>query len=85
MATKKVILTGDRPTGPLHLGHYIGSLANRVALQNTYKQYILLADMQALTDNYEHPEKVRANILEVTSIILRSELTRAYQRYLFNR
>ena len=66
IATKKVILTGDRPTGPLHLGHYIGSLANRVALQNTYKQYVILADMQALTDNYEHPEKVRANILEAT-------------------
>ena len=63
-----VILTGDRPTGPLHLGHYVGSLANRLSLQNKpgYKQYIMLADVQALTDNYEHPEKVRENILEVT-------------------
>lgn len=65
MAEKKVILTGDRPTGPLHLGHYIGSLANRVALQDEYKQYVLIADMQALTDNYDNPEKVRNNILQV--------------------
>lgn len=65
MNQDKVILTGDRPTGPLHLGHYIGSLANRVILQDTYIQFILLADMQALTDNYDNPQKVRANILEV--------------------
>ncbi len=65
MAEKKVILTGDRPTGPLHLGHYIGSLANRVQLQDLYTQYILIADMQALTDNYDNPEKVRKNILQV--------------------
>lgn len=63
--TKKIILTGDRPTGPLHLGHYIGSLKNRVLLQETYTQYILLADMQALTDNYDNPQKVRQNILNV--------------------
>lgn len=62
---KKVILTGDRPTGQLHLGHYIGSLVNRVKLQYEYETYILIADAQALTDNYEHPEKVRQNILEV--------------------
>ncbi len=62
---KKVILTGDRPTGPLHLGHYVGSLQKRVELQNEYETYILIADMQALTDNAEHPEKVRHNILEV--------------------
>lgn len=60
-----IVLTGDRPTGPLHLGHYIGSLAQRVELQKKYQQYILIADVQALTDNYEHPEKVRANVLEV--------------------
>ncbi len=60
-----IVLTGDRPTGPLHLGHYIGSLANRVALQETCTQYILLADMQALTDNYDNPEKVRKSIGEV--------------------
>jgi tryptophanyl-tRNA synthetase len=62
---KKIILTGDRPTGPLHLGHYIGSLANRIILQEKYDQYILLADMQALTDNYDNPQKVRNNILQV--------------------
>lgn len=65
MAEKQIILTGDRPTGPLHLGHYIGSLANRVQLQDSYTQYILIADMQALTDNYDNPEKVRKNILQV--------------------
>lgn len=65
MNKKEIVLTGDRPTGPLHLGHYIGSLANRVRLQELYKQYILIADVQALTDNYEHPEKVRDNILQV--------------------
>jgi len=65
MEEKKVILTGDRPTGPLHLGHYIGSLANRVALQDSCTQYILIADMQALTDNYDNPEKVRKNISQV--------------------
>lgn len=62
---KHVILTGDRPTGPLHLGHYVGSLRQRVQLQNTHKQFIIIADVQALTDNAENPEKVRKNILEV--------------------
>jgi tryptophanyl-tRNA synthetase len=62
---KKRILTGDRPTGPLHLGHYVGSLASRVRLQHEYDTYILLADVQALTDNFEHPEKVAANVREV--------------------
>lgn len=69
----KIILTGDRPTGPLHLGHYIGSLKNRVRLQNElddnsnpkYKSYILIADMQALTDNFQSPEIVSSNILNV--------------------
>jgi len=65
MNEKKIILTGDRPTGPLHVGHYIGSLKNRVILQDEYKQYILIADMQALTDNAKTPEKVRENIKEV--------------------
>jgi len=60
-----IVLTGDRPTGPLHLGHYVGSLLNRVQLQEKYKQFILLADVQALTDHWEYPEKVRENILEV--------------------
>lgn len=62
---KKTILTGDRPTGKLHLGHYIGSLQNRVKLQDKYDQFVMIADVQALTDNFEHPEKVRDNILEV--------------------
>ena len=62
---KKIILTGDRPTGKLHLGHYVGSLANRVKLQDEYRQFIIIADMQALTDNAEDPVKVRDNIMEV--------------------
>lgn len=60
-----VVLTGDRPTGPLHLGHYVGSLANRVQLQNTHQQYVMIADVQALTDNYENPQLVRDNVLQV--------------------
>jgi tryptophanyl-tRNA synthetase len=63
--SKKVILTGDRPTGPLHLGHFIGSLKYRVALQREYETYILIADLQALTDNFDQPEGVRRNILQV--------------------
>ena len=62
---KKVALTGDRPTGPLHLGHYVGSLENRIRLQDTHHQYVMIADVQALTDNYEHPEKVRENVFQV--------------------
>jgi len=65
MDNEKVILTGDRPTGKLHLGHYVGSLQNRVMLQDDYNQYILVADMQALTDNAGNPQKVRDNIIEV--------------------
>ncbi|MBD3273648.1 tryptophan--tRNA ligase [Candidatus Dependentiae bacterium] len=64
--SKKIILTGDRPTGPLHLGHYVGSLQNRVKLQNEYNQFVLIADLQALTDNAEHPEILEKNIYEVT-------------------
>ncbi len=62
---RKRVLTGDRPTGRLHLGHYVGSLENRVRLQETYDTYILIADIQALTDNFEHPERLRENIFEV--------------------
>ncbi len=62
---KKVILTGDRPSGPLHLGHYLGSLQNRVALQHEYKQFVMIADVQALAANAEQPERVRENVLEV--------------------
>ena len=62
---KKIILTGDRPTGRLHLGHYIGSLKSRVELQDKYNQYIMIADVQALTDNFENPQKVRDNVIEL--------------------
>jgi len=62
---RKRILTGDRPTGKLHLGHLFGSLKNRVALQEKYETYILIADVQALTDNFLNPQKVRENVLEV--------------------
>ena len=65
---EKIILTGDRPTGRLHLGHYVGSLRRRVELQNSGefdRIYIMIADAQALTDNADHPDKIRENILEV--------------------
>lgn len=65
---KKVILTGDRPTGQLHIGHYVGSLKRRVELQNSGEFdeiYIMIADAQALTDNFADPAKVRKNITEV--------------------
>ena len=64
----KIILTGDRPTGQLHIGHYVGSLRRRVELQNSGeydKIYIMIADAQALTDNIDNPEKVRQNVIEV--------------------
>ena len=65
---KNIILTGDRPSGKLHIGHYVGTLKRRVELQNSGKYdeiYIMIADAQALTDNFEHPEKVRENITQV--------------------
>ncbi|MEE1523533.1 MAG: tryptophan--tRNA ligase, partial [Lacticaseibacillus paracasei] len=64
---KKIILTGDRPTGRLHIGHYIGSLKNRVELQNSgeYEPFVMIADTQALTDNANDPEKIRHSLLEV--------------------
>ena len=66
--TPKIILTGDRPTGRLHVGHYVGSLKRRVELQNSGQFdhiFIMIADAQALTDNADNPEKVRQNIIEV--------------------
>ena len=60
-----IILTGDRPTGPLHLGHFVGSLRNRVLYQQTYKQFVMLADAQALTDNMDDTGKVHRNVIEV--------------------
>ncbi len=65
MENKKRIVTGDRPTGRLHIGHYFGSLQNRVKLQDEYETYILIADVQALTDNFNNPEKVRKNVREL--------------------
>lgn len=65
MSIKKNILTGDRPTGKLHLGHYVGSLAARVQLQETHSQFVMIADLQALTDHANEPQKVRENIFEV--------------------
>ena len=65
---KNIILTGDRPTGKLHIGHYVGSLKNRVALQNSGKYdeiYIMIADAQATTDNADNLEKVRTSVIEV--------------------
>lgn len=68
MAKEKIILTGDRPTGRLHIGHYVGSLRRRVELQNAgdySKMFVFIADAQALTDNMDNPEKVRQNVIEV--------------------
>ena len=68
MNNEKIILTGDRPTGRLHIGHYVGSLRRRVELQNSGKYdkiFIFIADAQALTDNMDNPEKIRQNIIEV--------------------
>lgn len=64
-AEKQIILTGDRPTGPLHLGHYVGSLANRITLQDKHIQFVMIADVQALTDHYDKPERVRESVREV--------------------
>jgi tryptophanyl-tRNA synthetase len=65
MTERKTILTGDRPTGPLHLGHYVGSLQNRVQLQEEYRTFVLIADVQALTDSFDRPEILRQNVREV--------------------
>lgn len=65
MSIQSIILTGDRPTGPLHLGHFVGSLRNRVKYQHEYKQYVMLADAQALTDNMDDIDKVHRNVVEV--------------------
>ena len=65
MNTSQTILTGDRPTGQLHLGHYVGALRQRVLLQHDHQQFILVADLQGLTDNGSNPQKISSNILEV--------------------
>lgn len=64
-SSRPIILTGDRTTGPLHIGHYVGSLRSRIELQHTHQQYVLLADAQALTDNAHDVDKVRSNVIEV--------------------
>ncbi len=92
MSHKETILTGDRPTGPLHLGHYCGSLSNRVRLQEQYTQFVLIADTQALTDNIGSIQKVQQNIFEValdylaagidplkSNIVLQSKLPALYE------
>ncbi|HEY2051539.1 MAG TPA: tryptophan--tRNA ligase [Caulobacteraceae bacterium] len=63
--TRPIVLTGDRTTGPLHLGHYVGSLKSRLALQEDHRQFLLLADAQALTDNADDPGRIRRNVIEV--------------------
>ena len=78
MENKKIrILTGDRPTGRLHIGHYFGSLKKRVEMQNSgkYDTYILIADVQALTDNFNNPEKVRKNVKQVMLDYLRIKMS----------
>lgn len=64
---KEISLTGDRPTGPLHIGHLFGSLLSRKELESEYESYVMVADVQALTDNFDHPEKVRENVYEVVA------------------
>lgn len=82
-----IILTGDRPTGRLHIGHYAGSLRRRVELQNSGvydKIYIMIADAQALTDNIENPEKVRQNVIEVALDYLSAGLDPAKSTLLYS-
>ena len=66
MEQKKRILTGDRPTGKLHIGHYVGSLQSRVAMQDDYETFILIADIQALTTHFERPQLIHDSIYEIT-------------------
>lgn len=94
MKEKYIALTGDRPTGPLHIGHYVGSLRKRVEIQNSgnYNQFVMIADLQALTDNADNPEKIRENVMEVmldylavglepdkTTFLLQSEIPALYE------
>ncbi len=65
MSKKEIILTGDRPTGKLHVGHYVGALKSRIVFQDTCTQFVMIADVQALTDNFEDPKKIRDSIFEV--------------------
>jgi tryptophanyl-tRNA synthetase len=93
---KKRILTGDRPTGKMHVGHLIGSLQNRVKLQHEYDQYVMIANVQALTDNFNNPEKVKENISEllydyyavgidysVSTIFIQSEVPQIHEIFIY--
>jgi len=93
---KKRILTGDRPSGKLHIGHYVGSLCNRVELQDEYEQFILIANVQALTDNFERPEMVKENIKELlcdyyavgidfnkSTIVIQSEVPQIHEIFIY--
>ena len=85
MIQKKIILTGDRPTGRLHLGHYVGSLASRVHLQHQHRQFVMIADAQALTDHADEPHKMRENILEVALDYLSVGIDPEKRRFSSNR
>lgn len=65
MKIKKRILTGDRPTSRLHIGHYVGSLENRVKLQDDYEQFVIISDVQALTTHFKHPEILKNNVIDL--------------------
>lgn len=96
MLMKKRILTGDRPTGKLHIGHYFGSLANRVKLQDECEQFVMVANVQALTDNFDHPEKVAESIKELlcdyyavgidfekTTVFIQSEVPQIHEIFVY--
>ena len=88
MGKEKIILTGDRPTGRLHIGHYVGSLKRRVELQDAgdySKMFIFIADSQALTDNIDNPEKVRQNVIEVALDYLACGIDPSKRPSLFSR
>ena len=93
---KKRILTGDRPTGKLHVGHLIGTLQNRVKLQHEYDTYVMIANVQAFTDNFEKPEKVKNSVYEllldyyavgidfnIAKVIIQSEIPEIHEIFLY--
>ena len=81
---RPIVLTGDRTTGSLHLGHYVGSLKNRIALQSTHRQFLLLADAQALTDCANDTVRVRRNVLQVALDYLAVGIDPNRQPFAFN-
>ncbi len=96
MAEKKRVLTGDRPTGRMHIGHLMGSLLTRVRLQDKYDQFVMVANVQALTDNFDNPEKVRESILELlcdyaavgidfnkTTVFIQSEVSQIHEIFVY--